>query len=524
MKTKIILSFAIVTCIAIAATETVLTHSSGAPANSTGAPGEITCVSCHSGTLNSGPGTSSITGISNYSPGQTYTITVTISQGTLSKFGFEITSLKDSNNTGIGTYTNTDVTRTLMMTSNGKTFMTHSTAGSTATSPGNNSWSFNWTAPSTNVGNISFYLATNAANSNGSTSGDFIYSKKLTVGFTPGVPSIVNAGADQMLCGTSTTLAGNTPTSGSGNWTVIGGVGGIITTPTSPNSKFTGTLGSAYSLKWTIGISSDDVIISLSNLPTVASAGADQTACGTSLLLSGNAATSGSGSWIITGGTGGTITNSTSPISKFTGTANATYSLRWTISKTGCTSTTDDVKISLKAPIITLVDTFKNVIPDAWSVCRGNKKMTPIPWILVTARGAKTYTVGPLTGFYYKAVSPVSDSSGYIIPYIHGQGYTVTGTDANGCVSAPITKTVSIKDIPTVDAGQDKTITVGTAIKIGSLALPATNSYNWTSVPVGYSSTLANPSVTPTVSTTFTMKATHPNGCPNTGKVVIKVQ
>jgi len=61
-------------------------------------------------------------------------------------------------------------------------------------------------------------------------------------------------------------------------------------------------------------------------------------------------------------------------------------------------------------------------------------------------------------------------------------------------------------------------------LKIGSLALPATNSYNWTSVPVGYSSTLKNPSVTPNITTTYTMQATGTNGCTRTHSVVITVK
>jgi hypothetical protein len=54
-------------------------------AGRTGSPGESTCQSCHSDfALNSGPGTISISnfGMNNwqYVPGQTYPITVTVSQ------------------------------------------------------------------------------------------------------------------------------------------------------------------------------------------------------------------------------------------------------------------------------------------------------------------------------------------------------------------------------------------------------------------------------------------------------------
>ncbi|MGC9315260.1 MAG: hypothetical protein ACP5G4_06500 [bacterium] len=66
--------------------------------------------------------------------------------------------------------------------------------------------------------------------------------------------------------GTSTTLAGNTPTEGTGLWTIVSGSGGSVTTPTSPTSGFTGIAGNSYILEWTItnvcGSSTDSVTIS----------------------------------------------------------------------------------------------------------------------------------------------------------------------------------------------------------------------------------------------------------------------
>ena len=62
-----------------------------------------------------------------------------------------------------------------------------------------------------------------------------------------------NAGGDQSPgdCSTSTTLAGNTITSGSGVWTVSP-AGPTITSPTSPTSGVTGmTAGSEYTFTWT---------------------------------------------------------------------------------------------------------------------------------------------------------------------------------------------------------------------------------------------------------------------------------
>ena len=88
-----------------------------------------------------------------------------------------------------------------------------------------------------------------------------------------------NAGADQTAaatCGlTSVTLAGNTPTVGTGAWSIVSGTGGSVTTPSSATSTFTGTAGSTYTLRWTVSnspctASSDDVVITFNQNPTTA--------------------------------------------------------------------------------------------------------------------------------------------------------------------------------------------------------------------------------------------------------------
>ena len=80
-------------------------------------------------------------------------------------------------------------------------------------------------------------------------------------------PSQANAGSDQLnLPGTSTQLAGNTPASGDGMWSVITGTGGTLLAPSSPYSGFQGVAGNSYTLVWTIstvcGSTSDTVLIS----------------------------------------------------------------------------------------------------------------------------------------------------------------------------------------------------------------------------------------------------------------------
>ena len=133
-------------------------------------------------------------------------------------------------------------------------------------------------------------------------------------------PTIANAGPDQTgasTCGiTIVTLAANNPVVGSGLWSIVSGVGGIITAPSSNSSTFSGTAGVTYVLRWTItnvpcAPSTDDVTITFNQNPSVANAGLDQTGasmCGlTSTTLTASTPTVGTGYWTITGGAGGTV-------------------------------------------------------------------------------------------------------------------------------------------------------------------------------------------------------------------------
>ncbi|MBK8501990.1 MAG: M36 family metallopeptidase [Saprospiraceae bacterium] len=63
---------------------------------------------------------------------------------------------------------------------------------------------------------------------------------------------LVDAGADQQICSTSTVLAANNPTVGTGLWSIVSGTGGVIANPSNYNSGFSGLEGTSYTLSWTI--------------------------------------------------------------------------------------------------------------------------------------------------------------------------------------------------------------------------------------------------------------------------------
>ena len=137
------------------------------PEGRTGAPGEPDCTQCHAGTTQSGFGIVDFTYSGTdqkYVEGQTYSMTIGSISG--SKNGFEMVVL-DENDENAGSFisgTNSNV-----ITSNGREYIRQSS------SLGISSWSFDWVAPSTDVGDLTVYYAYNKSNNDNSPSGDPIY-------------------------------------------------------------------------------------------------------------------------------------------------------------------------------------------------------------------------------------------------------------------------------------------------------------------------------------------------------------
>ena len=144
----------------------------------TGAPGEPTtqtCGSCHSGGVFapvSGLVSLTLPGetdpIDRYQPGQTYELTYRVqASGNPLGYGLQMTSL-DGGNQEAGTWSSpaSNVQIETASAVGGRTYIEHKGVTS------NNIFTLNWTAPTDNVGLISFYHAASAVNRNGSSGGD----------------------------------------------------------------------------------------------------------------------------------------------------------------------------------------------------------------------------------------------------------------------------------------------------------------------------------------------------------------
>ena len=152
----------------------------GPPAGVTGAPGDnqTGCIEsgCHTGTPNTGGGSVKISlpsGATSYTPGgPAIPISVLITDTTMKSYGFELTARSGSaGTTNAGTFTPgsdgfTQIT-CLDPTPKGTcpdiTDIEHTETGwqNSISSKGSYTYTFNWTPPATNVGNVTMYIAAN---------------------------------------------------------------------------------------------------------------------------------------------------------------------------------------------------------------------------------------------------------------------------------------------------------------------------------------------------------------------------
>ena len=99
----------------------------------------------------------------------------------------------------------------------------------------------------------------------------------------------------------------------------------------------------------------------------------------------------------------------------------------------------------------------------------------------------------------------------------------ITATSTGLCGTTSATQSVTINKLPGVIAGSDRTICNGSSTTLG--ALPVSGStYSWTSSPLGFTSSLANPTVSPSVSTSYTVVETiTATGCSDSQSVLVNV-
>ena len=162
-----------------------VTHSTAPLASKAGDPGQNDCTQCHGGSPNTGTGNITFTFPDTaWTPDSTYSLSITVTDASKSRFGFEMTALDGSNNKA-GSFIVSNTINTGIVTGNSREYIAHKSASSTQT------WNFDWKAPSSgSVGDITFYFAGNAADNNNNQTGDLIYTSTTLVEVIDNAPVV----------------------------------------------------------------------------------------------------------------------------------------------------------------------------------------------------------------------------------------------------------------------------------------------------------------------------------------------
>jgi len=170
------------------AVQTARASASGPIAGVTGGPSESDCTLCHN-TPSGERGQFTITAPSTYIPGKIYQITVThVNTDDVTprlKWGFELTALTVAGDLPVGDLQSLPKSALTQVITGGqggnRQYIEHTYEGTFEGQLGGASWTFNWTAPATDMGPVRLYAAGNQANGDFDNTGDQIYLAQVTI-------------------------------------------------------------------------------------------------------------------------------------------------------------------------------------------------------------------------------------------------------------------------------------------------------------------------------------------------------
>jgi len=209
----------------------------------------------------------------------------------------------------------------------------------------------------------------------------------------------------------------------------------------------------------------------------------------------------------------------------------STYS--WSSDPSGFSSTESNPTVS---PAVTTTYTVVETITETGCTNTNSVVVTvnPLPQAEAGADRAiclnESTTIGAaqVTGSTY---SWSSDPSGFssteadpTVSPTETTTYTVVETiTETGCINTNSVE-VTVNPLPLAEAGADRAICLNESTTIGAAQVTG-STYSWSSDPSGFSSTEADPTVSPTETTTYTVVETiTETGCINTNSVVVTVK
>lgn len=185
--------------------------------------------------------------------------------------------------------------------------------------------------------------------------------------------------------------------------------------------------------------------------------------------------------------------------------ANPTVTTKYYVTGTsaqGCTAE-DFVNITVIQP--TTVTTTSTQ-----TICIGQS-------IQLNATGTAQYSWSPSTGLNNPNIpNPIATPATTTT-------YTVTGSDAKNCFTSTERATILVLPYPTVNAGSDVTVPVGTPVPLNPVTSGTGNQYQWTPAAGLSCANCPNPIAQPKVTTSYKLTVTNAGGCSASDAMTITV-
>lgn len=329
------------------------------------------------------------------------------------------------------------------------------------------------------------------------------------------VPVIANAGNDRTVCNGATVTLGTAPVSGTGfnySWQPSGAA---YTNGTGPSDVQPQVLFASGEQTFTLtvtdplsGCSSTDDITLRTVLQAGEYAGAPQTVCpGDNVQLGRAAETLASYEWTLADNSAATGLSCTLCATPVLTAPDVTTIYKVKVSYPGCTLPIEDlVTVTVRtAPVFDVTD--KNFCPSGTVAIGFGAAGNPGAPADVTS-----YAWSPATGLDNTTIAnPVTNVTTIT-------RYTVRVTYNNGCTRAD---SVTVTPDAVINAGPDVTVCSGQSTVIGSTAVTGAT-YSWTGGPFAGPADVAQPTVNPTGTTTYTLSVTS-GSCTTTDDVVVTV-
>ena len=300
-----------------------------------------------------------------------------------------------------------------------------------------------------------------------------------------------NAGTDKTICKGDSVTIGTTGVAGTSySWSPSAGLNHDTIAQPIANPSVTTT----YTLTVSNGIctNKDSVIVTVAPQP-IANAGANKTICKGDSTIIGTASVSGT-SYTWSPSTGLNSTTLAQP--NASPTVTTTYTLT---ASNGTCSNKDTVIITIVAQPVANAGTSK-------TICKGDSTIIGAP-----AVAGISYSWSPSAGLNSSTLSQPNVSPSATTTY--------TLTASNGTCSNKDSVVVTVTPQPIANAGPDKTICNGNSVTIGTSAVAGT-SYSWSHSTGLNSSTMAQPTANPSVTTTYTLTASN-GTCGNSKDTVV---